>query len=118
MTEQQEAKSLIPIMIESEEIMWAYPDIVKDEQSETNKPKLKNKSCNVVSLVADDDSVTVASLSDSEGEKPAQQPSTSQPVGTRSDKQYLPQYDQTPDRAPQPATSAPVQAPEPKDKEK
>jgi len=42
-------------------------------------------------------------------------------VGTRSDKQYLRQYDQTPDRTPQPMTSgttAPVQATTPKDKEK
>ena len=71
--------------------MWVHPDIVKDEQWETNKPKLKGKSCNAISLVADGDSVTVTSLSDSEREKPAltAQPSTSQPVGTRSGKQYL-----------------------------
>ena len=74
----------------------------------------------MLSLIADDDSVTIASLSDSEGEKPAlaAQPSISQPVGTRSGKQYLRQYDQTPSGALQPATSAPVQAPVLKDKEK
>jgi len=49
------------------EIMWVHPDIVKDEQWESNKPKLKGKS---VSLATDDDVVTVASLSDSEEEKP------------------------------------------------
>ena len=82
--------------------MWVHPDTVKDEQWETNKPKLKEKSCNAVSLTVDDDSVTVASLSDSEGEEPAlaAQPSISQPVGTRSGKQYLRQYNQTPDGAP------------------
>ena len=95
--------------------MWVHPDIAQDEQWETNKPKLKGKSCNVVSLATDDDSVTVDSLSDSEGEKPtlAAQPSTSQPVGTRSGKQYLRQYDQTPDGALQPTmsgTAALVQA--------
>jgi len=42
-------------------------------------------------------------------------------VGTRSGKHYLQQYDQTPDEAPPPTTSgttAHVQAPVPKDKEK
>ena len=86
MAEKQKAKGLIPVTTESGEIMWVHPDIVKDEQWETNKPK--EKSCNIISLEADDDSVTVASLSDSEGEKLAlaAQPSTSQPVGTRSGK--------------------------------
>ena len=88
MAEQQEAKCLIPILIESGEIIWVHLDIVKDEQWEANRPKLKGKICNAVSLTADDDSVTVASLSDSEGEKPALavQPSTSQPEGTHSGK--------------------------------
>jgi len=78
MAEQQKAKDLIPIMIESGEIMWVHPDIVKNEQWETNKPKLKGKSCNAISLAVDDDSETVASLSDSEAEKTAlvAQPST------------------------------------------
>ena len=108
-------------MTESGEIMCFYPDIVKDEQWKTNKHK--GKSCNTIPLAVDDDSMTIASLSYSEGEKSAlaAHPSTSQPVGTRSGKQYLRQYDQTPDGAPQPTTSgtaAPVQAPVPKDKEK
>jgi len=46
------------------------------------------------------------------------QPSTSQSVGTCFGKQYLRQYDQTTDGALWPATSVPVQAPVPKDKEK
>jgi len=32
MAEKQRAKGLIPMMIESEEIMWVHPDIVQDEQ--------------------------------------------------------------------------------------
>ena len=77
--------------IGSGEIMWVHPDIVQDEQWETSKFKLKGKPCNVVSLVTDNDSVTITSLSDSEGEKLAlaTQPTISQPVGTRSGKQYL-----------------------------
>ena len=59
--------------------MWVYPDIIKDERWENSKPKLKGKSCNVVSLIVDDDAVTVSSLSDSEEEKLvlAAQPTTS-----------------------------------------
>jgi len=53
----------------SGEIMWVYPDIVKDEQWESSKPKLKGKSCNVVSLAADDNTVMIASPSDSKEEK-------------------------------------------------
>ena len=70
--------------IESGEIIWIHPDIIKDEQWETNKPKLKGKSCNAVSLTIDDDFVTIASLSDSENEKlvVVAQTATSQPVGT------------------------------------
>jgi len=49
--------------------MWVHPDIIKDEQWETRKPKLKGKSCNVVSLIINDDSVIIAFISDSEEEK-------------------------------------------------
>jgi len=69
MAEKQKAKSLIPIMTEFREIMWVHPDIIKDEQWETSKPKLKGKSCNVVPLAIDDDTVAIASLSYSEEEK-------------------------------------------------
>jgi len=48
MAEQQKTKGLISITTESGEIMWV----------KTNKPKLKGKSCNVVSLAVEDDSVT------------------------------------------------------------
>jgi len=69
MAEKQKAKSLIPMTIEFREIMWVHPDIVQDEKWGTNKPKLKGKSCNAVSLAIDDDSMIVVSLSDSEEEK-------------------------------------------------
>jgi len=64
MAEKQKAKALILMMTESREIMWVHLDIVQDEQWETSKPKHKGKSCNAVSLATDDNSVTVASLSD------------------------------------------------------
>jgi len=63
MAEHQKAKGVIPITIQSGEIMWVHPDIVQDEQWETSKPKLKGRSCNAVSLAAYDDFVTIASLS-------------------------------------------------------
>jgi len=67
--EVQKAKGLIPITIKSKEIVWVHPDIVNDEQWEFSQPKLKGKSCNIVSLVTDDDTMTIASLSDLEEEK-------------------------------------------------
>jgi len=70
------------------EIMWVHLDIIKDEQWESSKLKLKGKSCNAVSLAMDDDDVTIASLNDSKEEKLAlaAQPAISQPVGTQSEK--------------------------------
>ena len=50
LAEQEKAKGLISITTESEKIMWVHPDIVKDEQGETNKPKFKGKSCNAFPL--------------------------------------------------------------------
>jgi len=49
--------------------MSVHQDIVKDVQQNLSQPKLKGKSCNVISLVQDDDMTTVASLSSSEEEK-------------------------------------------------
>ena len=91
MAEKQKAKGLISMIIESRDILWVYPDIVQDERWEASKSKFKGKTCNAVTLTIDEDSMTLASLSDSEGEKLdlATQPATSQPVGTRSDKQYF-----------------------------
>jgi len=70
--------------------MLVHPDIVKDKQWESSKPKVKSKSCNVISL-AMDDIIIVASISDPGEEKLAlaAQPTTSQSVTTRSGKQYL-----------------------------
>jgi len=68
---QQEAKCLIRMTLKIGKIMWAYPDLAKDEQWDSKKPKLKEKSCNVVSVLPDDDNITAASLSDSKDEKHA-----------------------------------------------
>jgi len=62
MAEQQKAKGLIQITTESGEIMWVHTYIIQDEQWETSKLKLKGKSCNIVSLATDNDSVTIVSL--------------------------------------------------------
>ena len=68
-----------------------HPDLDKDKQWDSKKSKPKGKSCNVVSVLPDDDNVTVASLSDSEDEKYAfvAQDATPQLTGTRSGKSYL-----------------------------
>ena len=65
MAEKQKAKGLVPMMTKSGELMWVHLDIIKDEQWESSKPKLKSKSCNIVSLATDDDVVTITSLNDS-----------------------------------------------------
>jgi len=72
-------------------IMWVYPDLAKDEQWESREPKLKKKSCNVVSILPDDDNIIIASLNDSEDEKHAlaAHDVAPQPTGTRSGKPYL-----------------------------
>ena len=41
MAEVQKAKGLIPMTTKSREIIWVHPDIIKDEQWESSKPKLK-----------------------------------------------------------------------------
>ena len=89
MAKKLEAKVLVSLMIKSREIMQVHPDIVKEEQWESSKLKLKGKFCNVISLATDEDTATIASFSDSrEEEKLAlmTQPTISQPVGTRSGK--------------------------------
>ena len=101
-------------MTEFGEIIWVHPDIIKDEQRESNNPKLKGESCNVVSLAVNNVIVIIASLNGSEEEKLAlvAQLAAPQPIGTWSKKQYLRQYNQTPDKTQQPATLgtiAPVQ---------
>ena len=68
------------MITKSGEIMSVHSDIVNNEQWETNKLKLKGKSCNTISLATDDDAMTIAFISDSEGVKLALtvQPATSQ----------------------------------------
>jgi len=41
---QQEEKGLILMTLKIEKIMWIYPDLTKDEQWDSKKPKLKGKS--------------------------------------------------------------------------
>jgi len=91
LAEKQVAKGLIPLTTKSRKIMWVHPNIIKDEQWDLSQPRLKGKSCNVISLVQNDDMATIASLSSSEEEKFAfaAQPAASQPVGTWSGKHYL-----------------------------
>jgi len=123
MAEKKKAKGLVPMKTKSGEIMWVNPDIIKDKQWESSKPKLKDKSCNAVSFVTNDDAVTIASLSDSKEEKLvlAVQPATSQPISTRSGRMYLWQYARWDTMPTTLGTTAPVQASAPSpplDKEK
>ena len=53
MAEKQEAKGLASMATKSGKIMWVHQDIVEDKQWESSKPKLKGKSCNIVSLATD-----------------------------------------------------------------
>jgi len=71
--------------------MWVHPDLTKDKQWDSKKPKPKRKSCNIVSIFPDDDSVMVASLSDFVDKKLAftTQDAIPQPTGTCSGKSYL-----------------------------
>ena len=87
----QENKGLVLLTLETGEIMWIHPDLVQDKQWDSKKSKSKGKSCNVVSILSDDDNLTSASLSDSEGEKHActTQADVPQPTGTRSKKIIL-----------------------------
>ena len=42
-TKQQEAKGLLPLTLKTGEIMWVHPDLAKDEQWDSKKPKPKGK---------------------------------------------------------------------------
>ena len=52
-------------------IMWVHPDLAQDEQWDSKKSKSKEKSCNIVSILPDDDNITIASISDSGSERHA-----------------------------------------------
>ena len=62
----RENKGLIPLTLETGEIMWIHSDLVQDEQWDSKKSKSKGKSCNVISILPDDDNLTSTSLSDSD----------------------------------------------------
>ena len=64
----QENKGLIPLTLETGEIIWIHPNLVQDEQWDSKKSK---SNCNVISILPDDGNLTSASLIDSEGEKHA-----------------------------------------------
>ena len=80
--------------------MWVHPDLAQDKQWDSKKPKAKDKSCNVILVLTDDDNVTIASLSDSKNEEHAfiAHDAAAQPTGTRSEKSYLRQYEKTTDK--------------------
>jgi len=83
--------------MKSGKIMWVHPDLVKDNQWNSKEPKLKKKSCNVISVSPDDENITIASLSDCKDEKHAltTQDAAPQPTCTQSGKSYLRQYEKT-----------------------
>ena len=91
LAKKQEAKGLVPLTTKSREIMWMYRILSMTSNGSKCRPKLKGKTCNVISLAQNDDAVAVASLSDSKEGKFTfvTRPATSQLVGTRSGKQYL-----------------------------
>ena len=60
----QDNRGLVPLTLETEEIIWIHPDLVQDEQWDSKKSKSKGKSCNVI--LPDDDNPTAALLSDSD----------------------------------------------------
>jgi len=68
-----------------------HPDLAQDEQWDSKKSKSKGRSCNVVSVLLDDDNITIASLSDSENKMHVftAQADVPKPTGTRSGKSYL-----------------------------
>ena len=84
-------KGLVPLTLETGKIMWIHLDLTQDEQWDSKKSKSKGKSCNVISILPDDDNLTSVSLCDSEGEKHAcaTQADAPQLTGTRSGKSYL-----------------------------
>ena len=42
----QENWGLVPLTLETGEIMWMHPDLIQDEQWDSKKPKTKGKSSN------------------------------------------------------------------------
>jgi len=50
LSEEQKANGLILLTTKSEEVMLVHSDIINDKQSDSSQPKVKDKSCNVISL--------------------------------------------------------------------
>ena len=97
---QQEAKSLVPLTLKTGEIIWVNLDLAQDKQWDSKKSKSKGKSCNVVSVLPNDDNITTASRSDSENKRHTftAHADALQPSGTQSGKSYLKQYEKTTDK--------------------
>ena len=107
-SQEKRSKGLVPMTLKTGEVMWVHQDLVDDKQWDSNRPKHKGKSCNMISFaLAEDDGTLVNSLTDSEEEQFVleAQPARAQPTGTRSGKTYLRQYDQATEEAHQPSTS-------------
>ena len=46
-------KGLVPLTLETGEVMWIHPDLVQDVQRRSKEPNSKGKSCNVISVLSD-----------------------------------------------------------------
>ena len=66
---QEEVKDLVPLTLKTGKIMWVHSDLAQDKQWDSKKPKSKGKSYNVISVLLDDDNVTIAFLSDSKSKR-------------------------------------------------
>jgi len=95
LSKDQKAHGLIPLTTKYGEVMWVHSDIVNYKQWDLSQPKVKDKSCNVISLSQENKVTPVTSLSCSEEEGFAlgAQPTILQPVGSQSKKWYLRLYD-------------------------
>ena len=71
LAKQQKTKGFVPLTLKTGKIMWMHPDLAQDKQWISKKSKSKGRSCNVVSVLPDDDNVMIASLSDSKNERHA-----------------------------------------------
>ena len=64
-TGSQKDKGLVPMTIQSGEIIWVHPDILDDQQWTKVNKKGKGKSCNVIFVSKEDDVTLIATLTDS-----------------------------------------------------
>ena len=55
LAKEQETKGLVPLTSKTGEIMWVHPNLTQDEQWDSKESKSKGRSCNVVSVLPDDD---------------------------------------------------------------